>query len=139
MARMPNFEEEIKRDLGTAERAVAEWFRHRDHGESQAPAGQPVNLTAAAPAARTMEEVIMSLSADMHALAARLETIGEETVTKLEAVAANPATAEVFAVLHQLTGLSIDPATITGVANGLKTLVQIYTPDPQPAVAAPAQ
>ena len=111
-----------------------DWF----HGQSQAPADQPVTVRAAS-AAQPQEETIMSLSADMHALAARLETIGEEAVTKLEAVAANPATAEVFGVLHQLTGLNLDPNTIREVATGLKTLVNIYTPDPQPAVAAPAQ
>lgn len=144
MARMPDFETEIKRDLGQ----LARVFTH--HGvhpfdapvatrggipaaASPAPASQPVNLRTTAP-----KESTMSLSADLKAFAGRLDTLGEEAVTKLEAVAANPATAEVFDVLHTLTGLGLDPSIISGVASGLKTLVSIYTPDPAQQAAPPA-
>lgn len=134
---MPDIFGELERDLGYLIHPD-EWGRHGTREmapiidalitPSQAPAAMPVNL-----GTTPQQEEDMSLSADMHALATRLEAVGEEAVTKLEAVAANPATADVFTVLHQLTGLPIDPATISEVATGLSTLVKIYAP-----VAAPA-
>lgn len=146
MARMPDFEAEIKRDLAhifTRHHGVHPFdapFATRGGipaAASPAPAPQPVNLRTTAPTAP--KENTMSLSADLKAFAGRLDTIGEEAVTKLEAVAANPATAEVFDVLHTLTGLGLDPSIISGVAAGLKTLVSIYAPDPaQQAAPAPA-
>ena len=130
---MPDFEAEIIHDLEQARHIVASGIEHLvpHHAQSQAPAPQPVNLQTATPEGETM-----SLSTDLKAFADRLDTLGEEAVTKLEAVAANPATAEVFSTLHVLTGLNLDPAIITGVASGLKTLVQIY--QPEPVAAAPA-
>lgn len=127
---MPAIGEWLEQHWNAAEHAVAEHLPH--HAASQTPAQEPVNLESPA-----TEGTLMSLSADLHAFATRLETIGEEAVTKLEAVSANPATAEVFDVLHKITGLGLDPAIIGGVASGLKTLLAIYTPDPAPA--APVQ
>lgn len=106
---------------------------------SQAPATQPVNLTAAAPAART-EENPVSLSEDLKAIVTRLDTLGEETVTKAEAIAANPETADVFTDLASLATMAGIPAGVIGqVGAGIKALAGLYA-EPQPAApAAPAQ
>lgn len=78
----------------------------------------------------------MSLATDLRDLADKLEPFADETLAKVQAVSANPATRDVFDVLHQLTGLGLDPAVIAEVAGGLKTLVRIYTPQ-QAAPAGP--
>lgn len=119
------------------ERLAAEFREHtpHHHGTSQAPAPQPVNLTAAAPAAQT-EEKTVSLSEDLTALATRLDTLGEEAVTKAEQVAANPETADVFTDLAALATITGIPAGVIGqVGAGIKALASLYTEQP----AAPAQ
>lgn len=65
----------------------------------------------------------MSLSADLHAFAARIEAIGDDAVTDLERVQANPETAKVFTALRDLTGLNVAPGIIGIVASGLDALV----------------
>lgn len=103
----------------------------RHHARTQTTAAVPATV------GTTTREEPMSLATDLHSLASRLETLGEEFVTKAEAVAANPATAEALTVLHQLTGLSVPADVISLALGGLKALVQGWGPAPE--AAPPAQ
>lgn len=105
---------------------------HVPRHQSQATAAIPATVDT------TTREEPMSLATDLHNLANRLEPLGEEFVTKAEAVAANPATAEALTVLHQLTGLSVPADVISLALGGLKALVQGWGPAPQPADPAAA-
>lgn len=122
------------------ERLAAEFREHtpHHHGTSQAPAPQPVNLTAAAPAAQT-EEKTVSLSEDLKTFVTRLETLGEDVVTQAETVAKNPETAAVLSDLAQLASIAgaagIPAGYITDIARPLAVLVNAYT---QTGAAPPA-
>jgi hypothetical protein len=95
-----------------------DWAHLRHHGQSQTPAPGPVTLAAAPPE----ESIHMSLSADLHAVANRLENYDDDTLAALDAVKANPATADAFAVLRDLTGFNVNPSIITLVTSGLTAL-----------------
>lgn len=97
--------------------------------------------TTAAPAAARTETTggPMSLSAELHAFASRLETIGDDAVDVLTRVQSNPETARVLTVLDELTGLNIAPGWIGIVASGLEQLVtRARAATMQPAATAPA-
>ena len=100
-------------------RLEGDWFHH----------GQPHDpSTSAAPAAAQPEEKHMSLSADHHTLAAKLETIGDDAVDVLEHIKANPETADLLGELHALaTTAGIPQGYITGVGQALKVLRAAYT------------
>jgi hypothetical protein len=137
MARMPSFEEireDFARGVRTAEQHIEHPFRHdAAPAASQTPAPGPVTLAAAPP----KESTDMSLSADLHAFAARIENLGDEAVTDLERVQANPETARVFTALRDLTGLNVAPGIIGIVAAGLGELVT-QLKGAVPAGSAPA-
>ena len=65
----------------------------------------------------------MSFSQDLHNIAAKLETIGDDGVEVLTRVKANPETATVLGLLDELTGLNVAPGLIDIVSSGLGELV----------------
>lgn len=83
-----------------------------------------------------------TLDKDFADVKAKLQGLDEDALTKVTTVLANPETADVLNDLSGLaTAVGIPPGTITGVAQGLKTVLGLYAqPDPAQAVtqAAPA-
>lgn len=158
MARMPDFEADIRRDLGddlaskwdrvehglrkvedAASRMREHMYPHLHHGApqpaaeaTQAPASEPVTIT------ETPKESHMSLATDLRNVADRVDRLGEEVVGKVETVVATPAGAAGLDLLHALTGLNIDQAIVAKALGGLEALLQAYAPDPAPAPAEPA-
>lgn len=76
----------------------------------------------------TQEEPV-NLSADLHALATRLESFDEDALAKLEAVKGSPLTADAFEAVAGLVHVDPSPA-LTAVIAALKAFA--------PAPAAPA-
>lgn len=58
----------------------------------------------------------------LHTGLAKLEALDETVAAKAEAVAANPETAQVLDVLHELTGLNVPSGLVSLVASGLTEL-----------------
>lgn len=94
---------------------------------SQAPAAEPV-IT------ETPEEPV-SLASDLKTIASRLETLGEETVTKLETVAATPEGQLAFGALHAIVAAE-DPALLATMTTIIGALVPKQ--GAAPAAASPA-
>lgn len=144
MARMPNFEEDIKRDFRWFSEHAEHVMHPGDHPYAPlAPAATPVNLTAA-PAAQP-EENDMSLldtikthvEADVAELEGKLKGVDDAALAVLNRVLANPETASVLKDLDGLaTIVGIPSGTIAGVAGGLKTVLSLYA---DAAPAAPVQ
>lgn len=61
-------------------------------------------------------------SDELHSLAGKVEHIDDEAITALTAVKGNPATADAFAVLRDLTGFNVSPDIISLVTTGLTEL-----------------
>lgn len=78
----------------------------------------------------------MSLSADLKAFADRLDTLGEEAVTKTEAIVASPVGTTALTLVHDVVGLNIDPKIIESALGGLQALLQAYAADTAPASPA---
>lgn len=116
MAGNPIFDA-IERDILGARSEIGDWF-HPHHSTSQAPAVMPVNVMTSPHEGETMQ-----LATDLRAVADRLEPLEEEALTKLQAVSANPATAELFTILHQVSGLDLAP-----ILGAVKTILQPYVP-----------
>jgi hypothetical protein len=108
MARMPDIFHE-------AEEAVLSHLIHPHHASATAVAAA-VNIRTSTPGGP------VSLSADLHAIAARVEHYDDETLAALDAVKGNAATADAFAVLRDLTGFNVSPDIITLVTTGLTAL-----------------
>ena len=106
-----SFEDILKR----GEREIDDLL-HRDRHTSAAQPAAAVTIRATTPGGP------VSLSADLHAVAARLENYDDDTLAALDAVKANPATADAFAVLRDLTGFNVNPGIITLVTSGLTAL-----------------
>lgn len=73
----------------------------------------------------------MSLAADMHEIAAkieagatRVETFGEEVATDIEAIQANPEFAQLFATIRNLVKLTPASGLVSIIGAGLTTLEQ---------------
>jgi len=128
--------------------AVTGWFERPGHHRqaairqltSQAPDVHPATVDTA-----TQEEPMSlfdTLDKDFADVKAKLQGLDEDALTKVTTVLANPETADVLNDLSGLaTAVGIPPGTITGVAQGLKTVLGLYAqPDPAQAVtqAAPA-
>ena len=124
-----------------------EWIRHGRHAAPETPAPQPVNLTAAAAAAEPQEEpmsLLDTIKRDVADVEAKLASVDEDALAKLNTVLANPETADVLSDLAGLGAIvGIPEGTIAGIAGGLKTLLGLYPPAPaqpdapqQPAVPA---
>lgn len=132
---MNSIGEKLEAEWDAAKAELARITGHHPTSAAQAAAAVTINQgTPGGP---------VSLSSDLHAVAARLEAIGEEAVSGLEAVTANPETAKVFTALRDLTGLNISPGLISLVAAGLDELVQrartaATTPSAGPQVAGQA-
>lgn len=87
----------------------------------------------------------MSLAADLHGIAARLEHYDDETLQALDAVKANPATADAFAILRDLAGFNVSPdfitlatAVLTELRNRLAAAAQQQAAPAGPLVAGQA-
>jgi hypothetical protein len=148
---MPDIGTWLGQHWDSTEHAVSEDFRwfgdlaeraiHGGHPyATQAPAAQPVNLTAA-PAA-TQEEPMSLLDTirnDIAEVEAKLKDVDEAALGKLNAVMAHP---EASVVLNDLAGLAsivgIPEGTIAGVAAGLKTVLSLYAQPAQPQQPEPA-
>jgi hypothetical protein len=99
--------------------------------------GHPRTSAAQAAAAVTIRTSTpggpVSLSADLHAFAARLEHYDEDALIALDAVKGNAATDAAFAVLRDLTGFNVSPDIITLVTTGLTELRDRLKANTQPA------
>ena len=106
--------------------AVADWFR-RDEHDAAGTDPYATQATAAATATvgttTTQEEHMALNAADLRAFADHIEKIGEEGLAKTEAILANPDTAELFGILHSLTGVNVGP-----VLTAVKTILAPYVP-----------
>jgi hypothetical protein len=127
---MPDIFGELARDWDSIEHAVTSHLHH---------ASAPPAATTATIEPATQEEPV-SLADDLRGFASHLDVIGEEAVTKAEAVLANPATAEGFDILHALTGLNVPAAAVSSALGGLKGILAMAAPaQPAPAAEAPAE
>ena len=90
------------------------------HHTSTAPAAANINTS-------TPGEH-MSLSADLHALATRLDAIGDDAITKAEAVTANPEANDIFTDIAHLAGLNVSPGLLGILGAGLKSLLAQFQP-----------
>lgn len=124
MTRMPDIEAEAAKAAGW----IGQHLPH--HHTSTAHAAAAVTIANSA----TQGEPV-SLSTDLHKIAARLETIGEDAVGALERVQANPETAKIFEAIDELTGLNASPDVISIATAGLDELLTRL----KASQAAPAQ
>jgi hypothetical protein len=136
MARMPDIEAEIKRDW----RAAEDRMRHLMHHGAPQPAAQPPPQQV--PHNETQEEHMQLLAeiedharqVEGHIAAAlqKFQQIDHAALGTLDAILANPETAEVFALLGQFTGVA--PGSLATGANVLKmTLATLGGQQPAPA------
>jgi hypothetical protein len=142
MAVMPDF----SRDLGPVEGfARREWreardtMRHLMHHGAPHPAAQPPaphiahNGTQEAPPMSFITE----LENDAKALAAKFEAVDHEALGILDAVQANPATAEGLAILAQLTHLA--PETLAVPLSMLRGALQALGGQAPASISGDAQ
>jgi hypothetical protein len=108
MTRMPDLFHE-------AEEAVFGRLRH--HDTSAAPAAATATIRTSTPGGP-----VSSLSDIVHNVATKLEHYDDEALAALDAVKSNPATADAFLVLRDLTGFNVSPDYITLVTTGLTEL-----------------
>jgi hypothetical protein len=107
--------------------ALIEDWHHATHPrESQAPAARPVTIE------HSTQEEPVSLSADLHALAARVEHFDEKLLADVEAVTAHPETAGVIGMLSALAGINLPPGMIAKALGGVEALLQAFVPPQQP-------
>lgn len=147
MAEMRNFEQEALDAARRAGHRLEGLFHHAAEAATETPAQQPVNLAATPVAAATPQEepmfTIADLEADAKTFVAKFEQIDKTALAKLDAATSNPETDDVLSDIAKLAGLPIPAGAIAGVANGLKTLLGLYAPEPEPVAAqqapAPAQ
>jgi hypothetical protein len=127
---------------GTPIGEVAEFMRHVTHPHWPHHHGTPQPAAAATPQAvphnGTQEATPMSLTADLHAIATRLEGIGEEGVAMLERVQANPETATAFSLLDAVTKLPISEGVLTTAIEVLKLTLGQAGASAQAALNVPA-
>lgn len=116
MARIPDFEAEIKHDLARAGNDLSRVFG-RHHHTSAEPAAATATIEHS-----NQEAPVSKFSDDLHAIASKVEHIDDEAITALTAVKANPATATGLALLHELTGFNVSPDFIT---LGLSVLTEL--------------
>ena len=121
---MPSILDNLEAEWDHDRHAVGDWFHRRRQTSAGTPAAAVTIETA------TQEEPV-SLSTDLHNLAARLENFDEDALAKLEAVKASPKTAAAFDVIASLT--HVDPGP---VFDGLLAAMQALAPQP---AAAPAE
>lgn len=85
-----------------------EWAHHRHHETSAEPAAATATIRTSTPGGP-----VSSLSDIVHNVAVKLEHYDDEALAALDAVKGNPATADAFAILHDLTGFNVSPDFIT--------------------------
>lgn len=130
---MPDIFAETLRDFRTGAATVVSGIEHLmpHHGQSQAPATQPVNLQA--PPEGDPVSLFTDAIGGMHAAVAKLETLDADAVSALETISANPGAKAVFDALAAVTHVS--PDFLQLAANTLADLGNMF---PKPAQAAAA-
>ena len=109
--------EELERDWN----AAASWFQRDTHG-TQAPAVMPVNLGTTT----TTEDHMITLAeleGEVRTAAAKFDQLDKAALAKFDAVMANPATADLFGILHLVSGIDLGP-----ILPAVKILLQPYVP-----------
>lgn len=155
MARMPDFESEIARDLHHAGHDVASTLRHLTHPHlfrhddtTQTPAVTPVNLAAAAAAAPNQEDP-MSLASDVEQgyqavkdEIAKFDASLPGIIGQARKLEGNPlAELAIQAGEHVLAGiLPVEALDVikSGAEASLASLLSLYNPQGQPVAPAPA-
>lgn len=104
----------------------AEWRHLRHPRASAAHAAAAVTIKPATTGGT------VSLATDLHAVATRLENIGEEGVRIAEAVTANPEAQAIAADLAHLAGLSLPPGTLAQAGAAFKAILALIYPPQAP-------
>lgn len=145
MAKMPDFEKDIKRDLGIAEHAIGSWF-HRQHA-AQTPAPMPATMAAAAAAPKENPMSLAKLDDDIkedltegltyvEGLVGRLKAAAPGVIATGEAVSGSTVGKLVEAVAGRVLPAPLEDA----LSSIVKDFVDRYAPAAAatPAPAAPA-
>lgn len=129
MARMPDLFHDTEEAVSAAKAEVAHLFHHDRPQPAFIPNIQPVPPS---------QESHMSFPSELHRIEQVVESLGEDGIAVLEAVAGHPETQAAVIMLARLAGIPLTPGTINAGMAGLAAIENVWH-TAQAALSQPQQ
>lgn len=133
MARMPRFEEEIRRDWTAFDQSAVnafDAFRPHHHTSAETPAAAPTIGTNPTP--EDPVSVLTDIETSVNDVLARLKDVDTDALDKIDAIKANPEASVVLDALATVAKAELPAGWIDVATSGLQRLAELAT---QPTAA----
>lgn len=136
MARMPDIFHEAEEAASAAKAEVRDDLAHLFHHDRPQPVFIP-NIQPV-PTEPPSQESHMSFPSELHRIEQVVESLGEDGIAVLEAVAGHPETQAAVIMLARLAGIPLTPGTINAGMAGLAAIENVWH-TAQAALSQPQQ